>query len=339
MSTAAKLTEGPHSGASGASRFLKQQFITWGILPILLVILIVTFASMEPRFLSGANFLNIARQVSFLGIITIGQMLYLVTANYDLSNGATVALGSITCATVMTSLSEAGPTVAIVGGIIAALVVGLAIGLINSTLIAVMRIHSFIVTLGVASAATGLALMISGGVPITGLPPTFSRSFGTSMVAGIPFPTFVFILILIGAYVLANWARIGRQAYAVGGNEAAAYQSGVNVRRTLFFMMVVGSLLAALVGVLITARVGTGEANIGLQYPLQSIIAAVLGGIALSGGEGRVAGAFMGALFIVLLSNGMDLIRVQSYVQQILLGALLIIALIVDRLRTRMRLA
>ena len=116
-----------------------------------------------------------------------------------------------------------------------------------------------------------------------------------------------------------------------------AYQAGVNVSRTLISVMVMGSFLAALVGVMITARVSTGEANIGVQYPMQSIIAAVIGGIALAGGEGRVSGAFMGALFIVLLNNGMDLIRVQGYIQDILLGALLILALLVDRVRTRVR--
>lgn len=322
----------------GINRVLRQQFVVWGILPLLLIALIVTFAVMEPRFLSTANVLNVARQVSFLGIITVGQMFYLVTRNYDLSNGATVALASIACATVMTSMPDVGPWAAIAAGCAAGLGVGLLVGLLNSLLIAVLKISSFIVTLGVASAATGLALMVSGGTPVVGLPPEFSRGFGTSMVAGIPFPTFIMILVLAAAYVLFNWTRLGRHAFAVGGNESAAYQSGVSVRRTLLIMMLAGSLLAALVGILITARVSTGEANIGIQYPLLSIIAAVLGGISLNGGEGRVAGAFMGALFIVLLSNGMDLIRVQSYVQQILLGALLITALIVDRLRSRMRL-
>lgn len=327
---------GPHRRAGG--QFLVRLFIEWGILPLLLVILVVTFASMEPRFLSSDNILNVSRQVAFLGIIAVGQMCYLVTRNYDLSNGACVALSSIVCATVMTSFPEAGTSMSIVLGVSAGIVVGVAVGLTNALLIAVLKISSFMVTLGVASVATGVALLISGGVPVVGLPPEFPRNFGTSMILGIPFPAFVMILVLIGGYVLFNWTRLGRQAYAVGGNEDAAYQSGVNVGKTLFALMVVGSALAALVGVMITARVGTGETNIGVQYPLLSIIAAVLGGISLYGGEGRVAGAFMGALFIVLLSNGMDLIRVQSYVQQILLGVLLVAALVVDRLRMRLRL-
>jgi ribose transport system permease protein len=325
------------SASTGFRHQLRKQFIMWGILPVLLVVLIVTFTLMEPRFLSGRNILNVARQVSFLGVITIGQMFYLVMGKYDLSNGATVALSSIMCASVIVALADWNPWQAILLGCLAGLAVGLVFGVINSVLIAYFRISSFIVTLGVASIGTGLALMISGGVPVVGLPPESSRSFGTSTVAGIPFPTLILMIVLAIAYVLFVWTRLGRHAYAVGGNESAAYHSGVNVERTLFVVMVSGSLLAALVGIMITARVGTGEANIGLQYPLLSIIAAVLGGVSLSGGSGRVAGAFMGALFIVLLSNGMDLIRVQSYVQHVLLGVLLIAALIVDRLRTDTR--
>lgn len=338
--TAVQTDPAPESrpARSGIKAFIRQQFITWGILPLLLVILVVTFSVIEPRFLSGDNALNIARQVSFLGIITVGQMFYLISRNYDLSNGATVALTSIVTATVMTNLADRGPWVAIAIGCGAGFVLGIVIGLINAILIAYFKISSFMVTLGVASAAVGLALLVSGGVPVVGLPGEFTRTFGTSKVLGLPTPFVILVIVLIAAYVLLNWTRIGRQAYAVGGNEAAAFQSGVNVRKTLTVVMISGSFLAALVGVMTTARVGTGEANIGVQYPLLSIIAAVLGGISLNGGEGRVFGAFMGALFIVLLSNGMDLIRVQSYVQEILLGVLLVTALLVDRFRSRLRL-
>lgn len=329
----------PGSKRSVLSTLVRRQFITYGILPVLLVVLIVTFAISEPRFISPENILNVARQVSFLGIIAVGQMFYLITGNYDLSNGGTVALASITCATVMITVSPDNPAIAILLGCLAALAVGLIVGLINGVLIARYKISSFMVTLGMGSAATGVALLVAGGVPVVGLPPEFSRSFGTSSVAGIPFPAVILVLVVLAGYVLLNWTRLGRQAYAVGGNETAAYQSGVNVRKTLLSMLVMGSVLASLVGVMLTARISTGEANIGIQYPMESIIAAVIGGIALAGGEGRISGAFMGALFIVLLSNGMDLIRVQSYIQDILLGALLVLALLVDRLRTRFKLA
>lgn len=342
-----QLAEHPRTGAVRLSetasaepplvRFIRSQFVNYGILPLLLIVLIVVFAINEPRFLSGENILNVTRQLSFLGIVVIGQMLYLVTGNYDLSNGGTVALSSIICATVMVANAESGPWAAILLGVLAAFATSLAVGVVNGVLIGYFRISSFMVTLGMGSAATGVALLIAGGVPVVGLPKEFTKYFGTSSVAGIPFPTLVLILVIVVAYVLLNWTKLGRRAYAVGGNSTAAFQSGVNVERTLLSMLMIGSVLAGLVGVMLTARVSTGEANIGIQYPLQTIIAAVIGGIALSGGEGRVSGAVMGALFIVLLSNGMDLIRVQGYVQNILLGALLVLALLIDRLRVRFR--
>lgn len=324
-------------GAVG--RFLRSQFVNYGILPILLIVLIVAFAIAEPRFISVDNIVNVARQVSFLGIIVIGQMFYLITGNYDLSNGGTVALSSVVCATVMVTFIENGLGVwaAIVVASAVAIVIGLIVGIVNGVLIGYYKISSFMVTLGMGSAAVGTALLVAGGVPVVGLPTEFTKYFGTSAVAGIPFPTIIFIVIIAFAYVLLNWTRRGRQAYAAGGNSSAAFQSGVNVARTVLTMMVLGSVFAGLVGVMLTARVSTGEANIGIQYPLQSIIAAVIGGIALAGGEGRVSGAVMGALFIILLSNGMDLIRVQSYIQDILLGVLLVVALLVDRLRVRFR--
>lgn len=329
----------PAAGEGPVRRFLRSQFVNYGILPILLVALIVAFAATEPRFLSPENVLNVVRQVSFIGIIIIGQMFYLITGNYDLSNGGTVALSSVVGATIMVTLTGSGASAseAMLAGAASGLLIGLVVGTINGVLIGYFKISSFMVTLGVGSAAVGVALLVAGGIPVVGLPSEFTKYFGTSSVAGIPFPTLVYILIIVFAYVLLNWTRRGRQAYAVGGNSSAAFQSGVNVGRTVLSMMVLGSLFAGLVGVMLTARVGTGEANIGIQYPLESIIAAVIGGIALSGGEGRVSGAVMGALFIVLLSNGMDLIRVQGYIQDILLGALLIVALLVDRLRVRFR--
>lgn len=320
-------------------RFLRRQFVNYGILPVLLIILILVFAIAEPRFLSPDNIVNVARQVSFLGVIVIGQTLYLITGNYDLSNGGTVALSSIVCATVMVALGGESPAMAMLFGVLAAIAVGLVVGFVNGVLIGYLKISSFMVTLAMGSATTGVALLIAGGVPVVGLPSEFTKYFGTSSVAGIPFPTLVLIVVVILAYLLLNWTKLGRQGYAVGGNSSAAFQSGVNVGKTLMLMLVLGSLLAGLVGVMLTARVSSGEANMGIQYPLQSITAAVLGGIALTGGEGRISGAIMGALFIVLLSNGMDLIRVQSYVQNILLGVLLVLALLVDRLRVKFRVA
>lgn len=316
--------------------WIRGQFITFGILPALLIVMIVGFTLVEPRFASMDNLVNIARQLSFIGIITLGQMLYLVTGNYDLSNGGNVALSAIVCSIVLVNFPGDG-----VGGmavaILVVLLLGGLIGLINATLIAVFRVHSFMATFGMGSITVGAGLLIAGGVPVVGLPEGFVANVGSGAIAGIPLSTIFFIIVAIVAFVFFNRTVVGRQAYAVGGNEQAAFQSGVPTRKVMFVVMISGSVLAGLVGVLLAARLGIGDANIGVQYPLESITAAVIGGVALAGGQGRVSGAIMGALFVVLLSTGMDLIRVQGYVQEILLGVMLIVALILDRVREKLR--
>jgi len=225
---------GPGRGGSfDFATFCRRQFISYGILPLLLIILILTFAVIEPRFLSYANIMNVTRQVSYLGIIVVGQMLYLVTANYDLSNGATVALSSIGCALVMAATAGGDPATSIALGCLTALGISLLVGIVNSVLIAVVKVSSFMVTLGMASAAVGVALLITGGVPVYGLPAEFTRYFGEASIMGIPVPAIVFACVVAAVYVLLNWTKTGRHAFAVGGNERAAFQAGGNVRRTL----------------------------------------------------------------------------------------------------------
>jgi ribose/xylose/arabinose/galactoside ABC-type transport system permease subunit len=315
-----------------------RTFVAVGLIPLLLVVLVIVFASMEPRFLAGANLLNIGRQATYLMVATMGQMLYLLTRNYDLSNGSCVALTSVVTATVMTWSGWGGDaTTAIVGGCVAGLAVGLAVGLVNGLVVAGFGISSFMVTLGMSSVAFGAALMLSSGTPIGGLPDPFVRQLGTGRILGISTPIYVTAVIAVLFYALLNWTKLGRHAYAIGGNARAAHVSGVPVVRHTVVLLALGSTLAAVAGIMLTARLSSGEANIGSDLPLLSIAAAVLGGVSLFGGEGRLSGAVIGVLFIVVLSNGMDLIRVESYLQNVVLGGLLIVALIVDRLRTRLQ--
>jgi ribose transport system permease protein len=302
------------------------------------VILIVVFASIEPRFLSSFNILNIGRQATYLMVATMGQMLYLLTRNYDLSNGATIALTSVVTALVMTWSGWGDSTAAaIAGGCLAGVGVGVAVGLVNGAVVSRFNISSFMVTLGMSSVAFGVALLLSSGVPISGLPAPYVQTLGTGRWLGIPVPLYITLVIGVLFYVLLNWTKLGRHAYAIGGNAKAARVSGVRVGRDMLLLLVIGSALAAIAGVMLTARLSSGEANIGSDFPLQSIAAAVLGGVSLFGGEGRLSGAVIGVLFIVVLNNGMDLIRVESYVQLVVLGALLIVALIVDRARIRLQ--
>jgi ribose transport system permease protein len=316
----------------------RRTFVTFGLIPILLIVLVIVFASMEPRFLSSQNIMNMARQGTYLGLITLGQMVYLLTRNYDLSNGSCVALTSVVTALVMTwSGWGESALVAIVMGCLAGIAVGVVVGLVNGIVVAYFKISSFMVTLGMSSIAFGVALILSKASPITGLPISFVRDVGIARWLGIPVPVFIAVVVAILFYLLLNWTKLGRHAYAIGGNDQAARVSGVAVERRTLYLFMIGSGLAAVAGVLLTARISSGDPNIGADMPLQSISAAVLGGVSLFGGEGRVSGAIIGAIFIVVLQNGMDLVRIESYVQLVVLGALLVGALIIDRLRVRLQ--
>jgi ribose transport system permease protein len=318
--------------------FARRTFVTFGLIPILLIVLVVVFASIEPRFLDSRNIVNMARQSTFLGLVTMGQMLYLLTRNYDLSNGSCVALTSVVTALVMTWSAWGGHTLlAILMGCLAGIAVGLAVGLVNGIVVAYFKISSFMVTLGMSSMAFGAALILSNASPVTGMPQSFVINIGIGRWLGIPIPVFIAVGVAILFYFLLNWTKLGRHAYAIGGNEQAARVSGVAVERRTVALFMIGSGLAAVAGVLLTARISSGDPNIGADMPLQSISAAVLGGVSLFGGEGRVSGALIGAVFIVVLQNGMDLVRIESYVQLVVLGGLLIGALIIDRLRIRLQ--
>jgi ribose transport system permease protein len=319
--------------SSAAGRF-SEVLLRFGLLPILLVVAIATFALIEPRFLSGINATNISRQLSFLLLVTIAQMLVLLTAEIDMSVGATIALTSVVSSMVMVQVGGDGVG-ALLAGVLAGIVVGLVVGLVNGLIVAKFKVPSFIVTIGTASVATGVALLLSKGTPITGLPEVFTDTLGSSDIAGIPVSFLLAIAALALVGFLLNWTVLGHYLFAVGGGEDAARLVGVPVLRTKVTAFVLCSVLTSFAGVLLTARVSSGEPTLGQEFVILAIAAAVLGGTSFFGGEGRLGLVAVGALFLVVLSNGMNLIRVPSYVQQVVLGSLLIAAVIIDRLRRR----
>jgi ribose transport system permease protein len=322
-----------------------RTFSNLGILPILLIVAIAYFGLTEPRFVGSANILNVSRQATYLIIIAMGQALVLISGGFDLSVGATVALTSVVSATYMSDFYASNPnspTLAILIGVAAGLVVGLIIGLINGIGVAVFKVSPFVMTLGMASIATGFALNYTGGSPVSGMPREFTRNIGTGRfgpgpLPDIPTPVYFTVALVVLMYFLVNWTRLGRYVYAIGGNVRAAYLSGISVTIYLASVYVICSVLTAIAGVLLTARVSSGEPNLGGNFPLESITAAVVGGVSLRGGEGRIISAVLGAIFIVLLTNGMNLIRIESYVQMIAIGIILIFAVIIDRFRDRWR--
>jgi ribose/xylose/arabinose/galactoside ABC-type transport system permease subunit len=259
-------------------------------------------------------------------------MVLLLCAQLDLSVGATVALTSVVTAMVMSEAS--GPTpVVILLGVLAGIGVGVLMGLLNAFLVAQLKVPSFMATLGSTSIATGAALMLSKGAPVIGLPLPFLDVFGTGSWLGVPVPVAFAVFFTLVLYGVLYWTSFGRSLFAVGGNQHAAAVAGIRVKAVLVSAFVLCSVLTAIAGVLLTARVASGEATLGSSYVLLSIAAAVLGGTSLFGGEGRLGMVVLGVLFIGILSNGMNLVQVSGYVQQLVIGAVLVLAVAVDRVK------
>jgi ribose/xylose/arabinose/galactoside ABC-type transport system permease subunit len=329
--------------ATGGSRLpdlARSIFSTVGILPILLAVVIFYFASQESRFYGTANLTNVLRQSTYLIIVTLGQALVLISGGFDLSVGAVIAVTSVVSARYMSSHFAANPDSelsSVLVGVGIGLLVGIVFGLVNGIGVARFKVSPFIMTLGMASVGSGFALYYTGGSPVSGMPPFFTREIGTGRWFEIPVPVYAAILAIILVAFMVGSTSWGRYLYAIGGNTKAAYLSGIPVGVYTASVYVMCSLLAAVAGLLLTARTSSGEPNLGGQYPLESITAAVIGGISLRGGEGRIMGAVLGALFITILTNGMNLIRMESYFQTMAIGVILILAVIFDQLRDRWR--
>ena len=224
---------------------------------------------------------------------------------------------------------------AILIGAVAGIAAGTAIGAVNGIGVALFNVSPFMMTLGMASVGFGAALYMTGGVPVYGMPDAFGTMFGFGRYLGIPTPVYVTAALVVAMYVLLNWTRLGRYFYAVGGNIKASALSGINTKFVLFMAYLLCAALASISGLLLTARLETGEANIGAAMPLESIAACVIGGVSLRGGIGRVENVVLGAIFIGLVQNGMNLARIESYLQTVVIGMLLILAVVADQFRLR----
>ncbi len=317
---------------------LKHLFVRIGILPVLLVAAVIIFTALSDNFLTGRNLMNVLRQSVYLTIVSLGQMLALLTGGFDLSVGTILALTSVVGALAMASAYAAMPEMvwlAIAIGCFAGIAAGALIGAINGVGVALFNVSPFMMSLGMASVGFGVALYLTGGVPVYGMPQAFGDIFGFGSLFGIPTPVLVAAAIVVMLFLFLNRTPYGRYFYAVGGNIKAAQLSGISTRLTLFWTYLLCGLMAAIAGMLLTARLDTGEANIGASMPLESIAACVIAGVSLRGGVGRLENVVLGALFIGLVQNGMNLARIESYLQTVVLGSLLILAVIADQLRLR----
>jgi len=311
--------------------WLKKTFVKVGVLPFLLIVLVVLFSLASQRFMTVSNMITMGRQATYLAMVTAGQMLTILCAGFDLSVGSSVALTSIVTSIVMVSIPD--PATAIIVSVVIGILTATLVGLANGVTIAIFRVSPFVVTMGMMSVVHGLALLISGGVPIFNLHESFNGIFGVGKVSGVPVPVIVAIVLIIFIFVLLTRTRIGRYFYALGGNREAARLSGIAVRKFTCLAYVLCGTLTGITGVMLTARVASGEPNLGAELPLESIAAAVIGGVSLRGGEGGIIGAIFGAILIVLIRNGMDLMNISSYLQMVVMGCLLIFAVVMDQFR------
>jgi len=278
---------------------------------------------LSPYFLTVSNLLNIAEQTSIIAVVAAGMTFVIITAGIDLSVGSVLAFSGV----VMASSLAAGRSIPL------ALAIGLSVGLVcgigNGVLISVGRLPPFIATLGMMSIARGAALMFTQGRPISGFSETF-RSIASTDVLRVPFPVIVMIGVYFVSHLVLARTKLGRYAYAIGGNETAAHLSGVNVRLYKTAVYGLSGMCSALAAVLLTARLNSAQPIAGIMYELDAIAAVVIGGTSLMGGEGTVAGTLIGALIIGVLRNGLNLLAVSSFIQQIVIGSVIVIAVLLD---------
>jgi putative xylitol transport system permease protein len=259
----------------------------------------------------------------------------ILTRGIDLSVGSVVALAGIVSASFATTSATAGvigSPYPVAVGLLVGVFVGIICGSISGAIVSRFSVPAFVATLGMLSAARGMTLIYGGGRPVPALTPAF-RWIGTGDVFGVPAPVIVLAVVFAVSWWILNRTRFGRYIYAVGGNPHAAKTSGINTDRIRFTVYVISGGLAGLAGILLSARTGSGLPQAGVAYELDAIAAVVIGGTSLSGGVGRVTGTLIGALIIGVMNNGLDLMGIQSYYQQVLKGALIVGAVMLDQKR------
>ena len=289
-----------------------------GLLALVIVLWILT-----PHFLTISNLLNVAEQTAIIAVIAAGMTFVIITAGIDLSVGSVLAFSGVVLATTL----HAGAPLPL------ALTVGIAAGFLcgtcNGLLITFGKLPPFIATLGMMSVARGAALLFTEGRPISGFSDTF-RYIATEKVLGLPAPVIVMSAVFLIAHFVLTKTKLGRYAYAIGGNEEATILSGVNVRlyKTMIYGLCGG--LSGLAAILLTARLNSAQPIAGIMYELDAIAATVIGGTSLMGGQGNVIGTLIGALIIGVLRNGLNLLSISSFTQQIVIGLVIIVAVLFD---------
>ncbi|MCJ1749315.1 ribose ABC transporter permease [Mammaliicoccus sciuri] len=297
------------------------------IIPFIgLILLIVVISIMNSAFLDLSNLLNLLRQVSINGLIAFGMTFVILTGGIDLSVGSILALSSAFTAILITSGLD--PIVALIVGVLG----GFLLGVFNGVLVTFGSMAPFIATLATMTIFRGLTLVVTDGNPITNLGDSYMfQLFGKGYFFGIPVPAVTMIIVFIILAIILQKTTFGRHTYAIGGNEVASKISGIKVNRVKILIYGISGLMSALAGAILTSRLNSAQPTAGTSYELDAIAAVVLGGTSLTGGKGRIVGTLIGVLIIGVLNNGLNLLGVSSFYQQVVKGIVILIAVLIDR--------
>ena len=300
----------------------------WGILAALLIMCLF-FSVFGNNFLTQTNVVNLLRTCATNCCLAIGVQMAIILAGIDLTGGALAALTGVVC--VMT-FENAGLPIWI--GIVVGVLIGVVVGMANGIIITYTGIHPFVVTLAMQSICRGAAYLLANGSPVTTTNRSFS-AFGSGSLGVVPLPVVYMTIFLILDFFLLNKTRTGRHIYAVGGNETSARFSGININKIKILVWTISGAMAGFCGVVLAARLSSGQPSTGEGYETDAIAAAVLGGTSFFGGTGTVGGLIIGVLIIGLISNGLNLMHVNSYWQYVLKGVIIIAAVYVDMLKQK----
>ncbi|MBC8183208.1 ABC transporter permease [candidate division KSB1 bacterium] len=290
-----------------------------------LLIIVILLSILSPYFFTTENLFSIGLQMAVIAIMSIGQMWIIISGGIDLSVGSVLALSGV----VSTLLISSGfdiLTASLVG-----IMVGSLCGVISGFLISAGKLPPFIATLGMMGIARGMALILTKGVPVFGLPESFSVISNGRIANLVPIPILITLLLALIGHIILTRTPFGRYTYAIGSNFEAARLSGIRTSRTLIYIYTLGGMLSGLAGIILASRLSTGQPTAGTGYELDVIAACVIGGASLSGGAGTIWGAILGALLIGVLRNGCNLMDISAFWQQVAIGALIVIAVFIDQ--------
>lgn len=308
----------------------KEEISQYGIY-FAFIILCILFAVSNPVFLSVGNITNILRQISFNAILAMGLTMVIITGGIDLSVGSVLAVAAVISASF---IKESEPQLPVFLAVLIGLGIGAVCGAFNGLCVTKGNLPPFISTMVMMTVARGAAQLYTKGRPVSGLLSGFTY-MGSGFLFGVPVPIYLLLIVVLITWFILNMTQTGRWIYAVGGNEASAKASGIRVHRVKMIAYIYSGILAAFVGLIMTARLNSASPVVGNGYELDAIAASVIGGTSMEGGKGKVFNVVIGALIIGTITNGLDILNVSSYWQQIVKGFIILLAVLIDRKAAR----